>query len=60
MEDIWINLDYLRGMNTRVTLVWCPGHCNIEYNDEADALAKQKRWPKDSLSVKILKPQKPQ
>ena len=42
MKIIWDGLKKLKESNSSIDLVWCPGHCNIELNEEADKLAKFK------------------
>jgi len=42
LKKIWGNTKKLKARNSSVDLIWCPGHCNIKLNEEADQLAKEK------------------
>ena len=41
LKCVWSSLKVLERRKVNVTLVWCPGHCDIVYNDMADAEAKR-------------------
>ena len=40
-KEIWRCLEILEQRKITVKMVWCPGHCGIEYNDIADKEAKK-------------------
>ena len=40
-RSIWSTLAFLERSKIKVTMVWCPGHCDIVYNDLADEEAKK-------------------
>ena len=41
-EKIWTSVKKIHNANSTIHLVWCPGHCGIRFNEEADQLAKSK------------------
>ena len=40
-KEIWKYLKRLKQHNVTVTIIWCPGHCDIKYNEIADEEAKK-------------------
>ena len=41
LRNIWTNLSVLREKGITTEIIWCPGHCDIPYNDLADKEAKR-------------------
>ena len=41
MRDIWEKLNRLKNQGLSTIVIWCPGHCDILYNDMADEEAKK-------------------
>ena len=39
-KGIWKDLQRLKQHNVMVTIIWCPGHCDIKHNEIADEEAK--------------------
>ena len=41
LRNIWTNLSVIREKGITTEIIWCPGHCDIPYNDLADKEAKR-------------------
>ena len=41
LRNIWKSLNSLKNIGIQVFLIWCPGHCDIIFNDLADETAKK-------------------
>ena len=41
MKNIWQMLKMLKSIGISIIIIWCPGHCDILYNDMADEEAKR-------------------
>ena len=40
-ESIWLSHDLIIAKSSSVSLVWCPSHSGLSYNEMADAAAKE-------------------
>ena len=41
LQKVWKHVNELKRMEVDISLIWIPGHADIEYNEMADELAKQ-------------------